>query len=51
MPKGDRDEAFSEIRKGDKVYYFNKQLQEHSGKAIMLDPKVGLLVVNTDLSL
>ena len=21
MPKGDRDEAFSEIRKGDKVYY------------------------------
>ena len=39
MPKGDRDEAFSEIRKGDKVYYFNKQLQECSGKAIMVGPE------------
>ena len=39
MPKGDRDEAFLEIQKGDKVYYFNKQLQEHSGKAIMVGPE------------
>ena len=38
MPKGDRDEAFSEIQKGDKVYYFNERLQEHSGKAIMVGP-------------
>ena len=34
----DRDEAFSEIRKGDKVFYFNAQLQECSGKAIMVGP-------------
>ena len=38
MPKGDRDEAFSEIQKGDKVYYFNAQLQECSGNAIMVGP-------------
>ena len=38
MSKGNRDEAFSEIQKGDKVYYFNAQLQEHSGKAIMVGP-------------
>ena len=34
----DRDEAFSEIQKGDKVYYFNAQLQECSGKAVMVGP-------------
>ena len=33
-----RDEAFTEIQKGDTVYYFNAQLQEHSGKAIMVGP-------------
>ena len=33
-----RDEAFSEIQKGDKVYYFNAQLQECSGTAIMVVP-------------
>ena len=38
MPKGDRDEAFLEIQKGDKVYYFNAQLQECSGKAVMVGP-------------
>ena len=38
MSKGNRDEAFLEIQKGDKVYYFNAQLQEHSGKAIMVGP-------------
>ena len=38
MPKGNRDEAFTEIQKGDKVYYFNAQLQEHSGNAIMVGP-------------
>ena len=38
MSKGDRDEAFLEIQKGDKVYYFNKQLQECSGKAVMVGP-------------
>ena len=38
MSKGNRDEAYSEIQKGDKVYYFNAQLQEHSGKAIMVGP-------------
>ena len=38
MSKGDRDEAFSEIQKGDTVYYFNAQLQEHSGKAVMVGP-------------
>ena len=39
MPKGDRDEAFSEIQKGDKVYYFNAQLQERSGKAVLYGPE------------
>ena len=39
MSKGNRDEAFLEIQKGDKVYYFTKQLQEHSGKAIMRGPE------------
>ena len=34
----DRDEAFLEIQKGDKVYYFNAQLQECSGKAVMVGP-------------
>ena len=38
MSEGNRDEAFSEIQKGDKVYYINAQLQEHSGKAIMVGP-------------
>ena len=38
MSKGNRDEAFLEIQKGDKVYYFNEQLQEHSGKAVMVGP-------------
>ena len=38
MSKGNRDEAFLEIQKGDTVYYFNAQLQEHSGKAIMVGP-------------
>jgi len=38
MSKGNRDEAFLEIQKGDKVYYFNVQLQEHSGTAIMRGP-------------
>ena len=39
MSKGNRDEAFLEIQKGDKVYYFNKQLQEHSGKAFLYGPE------------
>jgi|TARA_B100001971_G_scaffold193130_1_gene197951 hypothetical protein len=39
MSKGNRDEAFLEIQKGDKVYYFNAQLQEHSGKAVMVGPE------------
>ena len=39
MPKGDRDEAFTEIQKGDTVYYFNAQLQEHSGTAVMVGPQ------------
>ena len=34
----DRDEAFLEIQKGDKVYYFNAQLQECSGKAVLAGP-------------
>ena len=34
-----RDEAFSEIQKGDTVYYFNTRLQEHSGKAVMVGPE------------
>ena len=38
MTKGNRDEAFTEIQKGDTVYYFNERLQEHSGKAIMVGP-------------
>jgi len=38
MTKGNRDEAFTEIQKGDKVYYFNAQLQEHSGTAVMVGP-------------
>ena len=38
MSEGDRDESFSEIQKGDKVYYFNTQLQEHSGKAVIVGP-------------
>ena len=32
------DELFDEIQKGDKVYYFNAQLQECSGTAIMVGP-------------
>ena len=46
MSKGNRDESFTEIQKGDKVYYFNAQLQEHSGKAVMVGP--GGWVVNDD---
>ena len=46
MSKGNRDESFLEIQKGDKVYYFNEQLQEHSGKAIMVGPEGW--VVNND---
>ena len=38
MSKGNRDESYSEIQKGDKVYYFNAQLQEHSGKAFLYGP-------------
>ena len=38
MTEGNRDEAFSEIQKGDKVYYFNAQLQECSGTAVMVGP-------------
>ena len=33
-----RDEAFSEIQVNDKVYYFNAQLQECSGTALMVGP-------------
>ena len=32
------DECFSEIQVNDKVYYFNAQLQECSGTAIMVGP-------------
>ena len=39
MTEGNRDEAFTEIQKGDKVYYFNAQLQECSGNAIMVGPE------------
>ena len=39
MTEGNRDEAFLEIQKGDKVYYFNAQLQECSGNAIMVGPE------------
>ena len=33
-----QDECFSEIRKGDTVYYQNKQGQTHKGKAVMFGP-------------
>ena len=45
-----RDESFSEIQKGDKVYYFNEQLQEHSGKAIMVGPE-GWVVNNNGITI
>ena len=32
------DECFSEIQVNDKVYYFNAQLQECSGTALMVGP-------------
>ncbi len=32
------DECYLEIRKGDRVYYQNKQGQTHSGKAVMYGP-------------
>ena len=38
MSEGNRDESYSEIQKGDTVYYFNAQLQEHSGKAFLYGP-------------
>ena len=33
-----QDECFSEIRKGDTVWYQNKQGQTHKGKAVMFGP-------------
>jgi hypothetical protein len=50
MSNGDRDEAFTEIQKGDKVYYFNAQLQEHSGNAIMVGPE-GWVVNNEGVTI
>ena len=32
------DECYDEIRKGDRVYYQNKQGQTHSGKAVLYGP-------------
>lgn len=32
------DETFSEIRKGDTVWYQNKQGQTHKGKAVIFGP-------------
>ena len=32
------DECYMEIRKGDRVYYQNKQGQTHSGKAVLYGP-------------
>ena len=32
------DECYDEIRKGDKVFYQNKQGQTHSGKAVLYGP-------------
>ena len=45
-----RDESFTEIQKGDKVYYFNAQLQEHSGKAVMVGPE-GWIVNNDGVTI
>ena len=39
MSKGNRDEEFTEIQKGDRVYYQNKQGQTHSGKAFLYGPE------------
>ena len=33
------DECYLEIRKGDRVYYQNKQGQTHSGKAVLYGPE------------
>ena len=32
------DECYMEIRKGDRIYYKNKQGQTHSGKAVLYGP-------------
>ena len=50
MTKGNRDEAFTEIQKGDTVYYFNERLQEHSGKAIMVGP-AGWVISNDGVTI
>ena len=50
MSKGNRDESFLEIQKGDKVYYFNEQLQECSGKAIMVGPE-GWVISNDGVTI
>ena len=50
MSEGNRDEAFSEIQKGDTVYYFNAQLQEHSGTAVMVGP-AGWVISNDGVTI